>query len=123
MTREQLQALGEQIVALNNANDHAALMALYGPRVASVEAMGMPGMEDGIVRGKKAIQGKWEWWMSNNEVHSSKASGPFIHGDDRIGVIFEIDVTDKASKKRVQMKELAIYTARDGKVIREEFFY
>jgi hypothetical protein len=58
-----------------------------------------------------------------NEVHSTKATGPFLHGEDRIGVIFEMDITDKASGNRMQMQELAIYTAKDGKITREEFYY
>jgi len=36
-------------------------------------------------------------------------------------VRFDIDVTDKASKKRMQMSEVGIYIVKDGKSIREEF--
>ena len=36
-------------------------------------------------------------------------------------VQFDIDVTEKASKKRMQMSEVGIYTVKDGKVSREEF--
>ena len=57
------------------------------------------------------------------EVHSSTVEGPFLHGEDHFGVIFDFDATDKESKERVTMKELAIYTVKGGKIIREEFFY
>jgi hypothetical protein len=36
-------------------------------------------------------------------------------------VQFDIDVTEKASNKRMQMSEVGIYTVKDGKVAREEF--
>jgi hypothetical protein len=34
---------------------------------------------------------------------------------------FDVDVTDKASKKRRQMSEVGIYAVKEGKVSREEF--
>ena len=54
------------------------------------------------------------------EVHDSKISGPFVAGDTFV-VRFDIDATDKNSKKRMQMSEVGIYTVKDGKVAREEF--
>jgi hypothetical protein len=36
-------------------------------------------------------------------------------------VQYDIDVTDKESKKRIQMSEVGIYTVKDGKIVREEF--
>jgi hypothetical protein len=36
-------------------------------------------------------------------------------------VQYDIDVTDKNSKKRMQMSEVGVYTVKDGKVSREEF--
>ena len=57
------------------------------------------------------------------EVHSSSVDGPYLYGDDRFGVIFEFDATNKESSERMAMKELAIYTIAEGKIISEEFFY
>jgi hypothetical protein len=36
-------------------------------------------------------------------------------------VQYDIDVTDKNSKKRIQMSEVGVYTVKDGKIVREEF--
>jgi hypothetical protein len=36
-------------------------------------------------------------------------------------VQYDIDVTDKNSKKRMQLSEVGVYTAKDGKIVREEF--
>jgi len=38
-----------------------------------------------------------------------------------IAVQYDIDVTDKESKKRIQMSEVGVYTVKDGKIVREEF--
>jgi hypothetical protein len=36
-------------------------------------------------------------------------------------VQYDIDVTDRNSKKRMQMSEVGVYTVKDGKIVREEF--
>jgi ketosteroid isomerase-like protein len=56
------------------------------------------------------------------EVHSAEVEGPFLHGDDRFAVIFDIDATDKASGQRMPMREVAVYHVADGRIVREEFF-
>ncbi|MEO0363498.1 MAG: SnoaL-like domain-containing protein, partial [Pseudomonadota bacterium] len=69
-------------------------------------------------------RGKHAWWDGAMEVHDAKVEGPFLHGDDRFGMIFEMDVTEKSSGQRSQMKELGVYTVDgEGKIVREEFFY
>ncbi|MBC7975998.1 MAG: nuclear transport factor 2 family protein, partial [Myxococcales bacterium] len=47
---------------------------------------------------------------------------PYPNGD-RFAVRFNYDVTHKPSSKRIQMDEVALYTVKDGKIVREEFFY
>ena len=34
---------------------------------------------------------------------------------------YDADVTDKNSKKRMQLSEVGVYTVKDGKIVREEF--
>ena len=122
MDRDALKALGEKVVSANNDGSTKALLeTVYDPACVSVESGPVPGAGTEAA-GLEAIAGKWTWWEDNHEVHDTRASGPFLHGDDRFGVIFEVDVTNKASGERVQMRELGIYTARDGKIVREEFF-
>lgn len=103
--------------------DTANLDEIYDPGCVSVEAVKM-GEAPREVAGLEAIRGKHQWWYDNFEVHSSSVEGPFLHGDDKFAVIFEMDTTMKATGERTQMREVAIYTAnQDGKIIREEFFY
>ena len=94
---------------------------LYAEDAVSVEAGAPPGMPREAV-GLAAIQAKGAWWIANHEVHSATVSGPWPH-DDRFIVGFQFDVTIKASGQRIVMDEAGLYTVRDGKIVREEFFY
>lgn len=101
-------------------NDEA-LNTLYAADAVSVEAMPMQGM-DREQKGLEAIRRKGEWWVANHEVHKSSVTGPWPHGD-RFIVGFAWEVTHKPSGQRIAMDEAALYTVRDGKIVREEFFY
>ncbi len=92
---------------------------LYSKDIVSVEPRAMEGMP-AEMRGIDQVRGKSEWWEKSMEVHSAKVTGPFVARDTFV-VQFDVDVTDKTSKKRMQMSEVGIYTVKDGKVAREEF--
>ena len=96
-----------------------AIDDLYAKDIISVEAQAMENMP-AEMRGIDQVRGKTEWWEKQMEVHSAKVAGPFVARDTFV-VQFDVDVTDKASKKRMQMSEVGIYTVKDGKVAREEF--
>ena len=96
-----------------------AIDTLYSKDIVSVEAR---AMESGSPesRGIDAVRAKTDWWVNNMQVHSAKVSGPFV-AHDRFVVQYDIDVTEKNSKKRIQMSEVGVYTVKDGKIVREEF--
>jgi hypothetical protein len=68
------------------------------------------------------VKAKGEWWMANHEIHSASLTGPWPH-DDRFIVGFQYDVTNKPSGQRMKMDEVGLYQVRNGKIVREEFFY
>lgn len=118
-----LREIAEKTVEYNNTGRTGELLDTYyhaDAVSAEAQAMGEGGRE---VVGLGAIRGKHEWWEGAHEIHSTSAQGPFLHGEDRFGVIYEMDVTNKESGERVQMRELAIYTVENGKVVREDFYY
>ncbi len=96
-----------------------AIDDLYAKDIISVEAQAMENMP-AEMRGIDQVRGKTEWWEKQMEVHSAKVTGPFVARDTFV-VQFDVDVTEKASKKRMQMSEVGVYTVKDGKVAREEF--
>jgi ketosteroid isomerase-like protein len=92
---------------------------LYAKDIVSVEPRAMENMP-AEMHGLDQVRGKTDWWEKNFEVHSSKVGGPFVAGDTFV-VQFDVDVTEKASKKRMQMSEVGIYEVKDGKVAHEQF--
>ena len=98
-----------------------ALSTLFADDVVSVEAAASPGMER-EARGLAAVKAKGEWWLAKHEIHSAALTGPWPHGD-RFIVGFQYDVTNKPSGQRMKMDEVGLYQIRDGKIVREEFFY
>jgi hypothetical protein len=96
-----------------------ATNTLYDKNIVSVEPRAMGNMP-AEVKGFGAVCAKTKWWVDNHEVHSAKASGPFVARDTFV-VRFDIDVTDKNSGQRFQGSEVGIYKVKDGKVVREEF--
>jgi hypothetical protein len=119
MTTPEIAA---QLVALCSKGNFAeAIHAFYSPDIVSVEAAAMPGQGRESV-GLPAILGKAAWWEENHEVHSIAVEGPLATAH-HFCVRFTIDVTFKPTGRRHTMDELAIYQVKDGKIIREEFFY
>jgi hypothetical protein len=117
MTTEEV---GKKLVELcRNREWMKAIDSLYAKDIVSMEPRSMENMP-AEMRGLDQVRGKTQWFMDNHEIHDSKVSGPFAARDTFV-VKFDIDVTDKASKERMQMSEVGIYTVKDGKVSREEF--
>ena len=98
---------------------YEALDNLYDKDIVSVEARTQDGSSP-ETRGKEGVRGKIDWWVNAMEVHSFKASEPFV-AHDRFVVQYDADVTDKSSKKRFQLSEVGVYTVKNGKIVREEF--
>lgn len=114
--------IGKQLVAFcREGRNLDAIDALYADDVVSVEAGGPAGM-DRTTHGKQGAIGKNQWWVENHDVHGASCEGPFPH-DDRFAVRFTYDVTNKPSGQRFTMDEVGLYTVKDGKIVREEFFY
>ncbi|MEL7481020.1 MAG: SnoaL-like domain-containing protein [Pseudomonadota bacterium] len=124
-TPQELMEIGQKLVDYCNAGQEAeCLNQLYSEEAVSVEAMPMPGQTSAEAPGLEAIRGKHDWWNGAHEIHSSKAEGPYVHGDDRFSVIFDMDVTNRESGERTQMRDIGTYFVNDaGKIVREEFAY
>ena len=117
--------IGKKLVALcNQGKNRDAIEQLYAANVVAIEAEAMPNFP-ARAEGIAAIRAKNQWWETNHEVHSGKATGPFPHGD-RFIVTFNYDITPKTGPmagKRMKAEEAALYTVKNGKIVQEEFFY
>jgi SnoaL-like domain len=111
----------ELVTGCREGRERANLDRLYAPGAVSVEAADMGGGRE--TAGLAGIHGKHDWWQSAHTIHGGTVDGPYLHGQDRFAAIFDMDVTNKESGQRMQMREVGIYHVADGKITREEFFY
>jgi len=93
----------------------------YSKDIVSVEAIDSP-QKPAEMRGIDAIRGKNERWVQNMEIHKAEVIGPFV-GEDQFAVRFDFEFTVKQSGQRMQLSEMGLYTVKDGKIVREQFFY
>nr|WP_208348641.1 nuclear transport factor 2 family protein [Pseudaestuariivita rosea] len=118
-----LQDIANELVSgCREGRDVENIDKLYDANVVSVEAADFSGMGR-ETHGIQGLKGKHDWWNTNFEVKDFKVDGPFLHGDDRFSVIFEMDTVQKDTGERTQGKEVAVYHVANGKITREEFFY
>lgn len=114
--------VAQELVALcRQGRNLDAINKLYSPRIVSIEPVGSPEMP-AEMSGIDAVRGKNDWWYQNNEVHSAETNGPFV-GENQFAVQYTWDATFKPTGQRFKMSEMALYTVKDGKIVREEFFY
>lgn len=114
--------LAKRYVALcKEGKFDTCLNELFAKDAVSVEAGGPPGMER-TAKGLDAIRAKGDWWAKNHEIHELEVEGPYPN-DDRFIVRFTMDITIKQQNQRVTMDEMGLFTVKDGKIVREEFFY
>lgn len=117
-----LKEIADELVAgCREERTRENLDKLYAPDAVSVEAMDMGGGRE--TAGLAGIHGKHDWWDGAFVTHGLTVEGPFLHGDDRFAVIFGMDTTEKATGRRSQGREVAVYHVKDGRIVREEFFY
>lgn len=117
-----LKQIAETLVSMCREGKETELVdTWYADDAVSVEAMDTGNGRE--APGKQAIHGKHAWWNDNMEMTGGSVSDPMLHGDDRFAVIFEAQGREKASGKAFDLKEVAVYTVADGKIVREEFFY
>lgn len=114
--------VGKKLVELcKQGKNDVALDTMYASDVVSVEAGGPPG-KDPETKGLEGVQAKSKWWAENHTIHSAQADGPYPNGDQFV-VKFVYDITFKPENKRFTMEEMALYTVKNDKIVREVFFY
>ena len=99
-----------------------AVDTLYATDVVSVEPFSHGPEMPATVHGIDAVRAKNEAWAGSAELHNLTVDGPFV-GEGGFAVRFTMDVTPKATGKRVAATEMALYSVEGGKIAREEFYY
>ncbi len=100
-----------------------AIEELYADDAIAYEAMEGPNGRE--LKGKDALLGYNDWFFNTMEVHDASIDGPYPN-DDKFVCFMSIDLTAKEGPmagNRMEMKEAALYTVKDGKITRSDFFY
>lgn len=117
-----LKEMAEALVAACREGREAELLdTLYAADVVSVEAADQGNGRETV--GLDGVRGKHAWWEQTFEVLSADVQGPFLHGDDRFAVIFDVEAKARETGAVSAMKEVAVYHVAEGRITREEFFY
>ena len=94
---------------------------LYAEDAISREPIGNKFLPD--AEGLAAIRKKGEDFNNGiQEVHNGWCSAPVV-GDAFFCVSMGMEVTMKGDTERTIMDELCVYEVKDGKIVKEEFFY
>lgn len=93
---------------------------LFSEDAESIEPAHSPGLQS--AKGKDAIRKKGEEFNNMvEEMHGGYVSEPIVAGN-HIAVAMGIDATYKGMGRQ-KMDEIALYEVKDGKIVKEQFFY
>ena len=115
-----VQTVSQKFVELCRAGKNFDVMhTMYATNIVSVEGDGKE------TAGQGPVIKKSEDWVSDKTFHGETVAGPFFNGanPDQFVVYFTLDITPNATGKRITLEEVAVYTVKDDKITREQFFY
>ena len=116
-----MQTVATKFVEMcNQGKNFDVMKTMYHPDIVSVEGGDQGGSE---TKGQMPVIQKSERWAAVNEIHGEKVLGPYYCGPNQFAVHFSFDVTPKATGKRTTLDEVAVYTVKDDKITREQFFF
>lgn len=93
---------------------------LFAENAVSIEPPNSPGMQS--VEGLAAIKQKGKMFNEMvEEMHGGYSTDPVVAGN-HFSVAMGMDVTMKG-QGRMKMDEIALYEVKDGKIVKEQFFY
>ncbi len=93
---------------------------LFSSDAVSIEPENSPGMQS--AQGIDAIKQKGKMFDEMvEEMHGGYTNEPTVAGN-HFSVAMGMDVTMKG-QGRMKMDEIAVYEVKDGKIVKEQFFY
>ncbi|HKZ67584.1 MAG TPA: nuclear transport factor 2 family protein, partial [Chitinophagaceae bacterium] len=93
---------------------------LFADNAESIEPPTSPGLKS--VKGLAAIKEKGKQFNEMvEEMHDGYSTDPIVAGN-HFSVAMGLDATMKGMG-RTRMDEIAVYEVKDGKIVKEQFFY
>jgi|SRR5581483_5906299 hypothetical protein len=117
------EAVAKRLVALcREFKYEQAQKELYADDAVSIEPEGLPPGALGSVKGLKAIIEKGHQFNAMVEnFHGGEVSDPVVTGN-WFALTMTLDATFKG-RGRTKMEEVCVYQVRNGKIVKEQFFY
>lgn len=118
MTTQDVANRMNELFKTNNWNQ--VQEEFFADDCESIEPAHAPGLQ--TVKGKDAIKKKGEDFQAAiEEMHGGWCSEPLV-GGNYISFAMGIDLTMKGMG-RMKMEEICVYEVKDGKIMKEQFFY
>lgn len=93
---------------------------LYADNAVSIEPEHSQGLKS--AQGREALREKGKQFADAvEEMHGGYSNPPQVAGN-HFAVVMGMDVTMKGMG-RMKMDEIAVYEVKDGKIVKEQFFY
>jgi hypothetical protein len=119
-TRTIQEIANRLIECCRQGNYTAAQEELYSEDAESIEPPNSPGLQH--AKGRDAIVQKGKQFQEMvEEIHSGSVSDPVIAGN-HFSMALILDATMKGMG-RSTMAEVCVYEVKDGKIVKEQFFY
>lgn len=114
------QEVANRLVELSRQGQSAqAYKELFHPNAVAIEPEGAPNQH---TEGLEALLAKDKQFGEGLEaMHDSKVSDPIVAGN-YFSVSMYLDATFK-EHGRMKMDEICLYEVKDGKIVKEQFFY
>jgi len=116
-----LRTVAQKFVELcRQGKNFDVMRTLYSPTIVSVEGDGKE------TAGQDPVIKKSEDWVADKTFNGETVAGPFFNAanPDQFVVYFTLDITPKATGKRITLEEVGVYTVnKEDKITREQFFY
>jgi hypothetical protein len=115
------QEIADRLVQLCREGKYEeAQNELFTEDAESIEPPGVPGLQS--AKGLEAIRKKGQDFQNMVEtVHSGSISDPVVAGKF-ISLALILDATYKGMGRQL-MEEIAVYETKEGKIVKEQFFY
>ncbi len=115
------QEIANRLVELCRKGEYeTAYQELYSPDIVSIEVEGAPNH---IVKGFDGLAKKGEEFQSMlQEMHSNAVGDPIVAGNF-FSCTMSMTVTFKGASGPVTEDEICVYEVKDGKIVKEQFFY
>lgn len=115
------QDVANKFYEMAQTGDWSAIQeAFYDANCISIEPEHSPGPS--VLQGMEAIKQKGaQFGEMVEEYHGGYTNEPIVAGN-HFSVAMGMDVTYKG-QGRVKMDEIAVYEVKDGKIVKEQFFF